>query len=193
MPREPDVLGQPVRPKSPSVASTTRATSPDLVPVDAGHRIEIDPQLVGMVEILGAHRMRVQLEAREIGEPGERGGVAGHDLLPRSVPRGSGSSTTSTHERARGRRALLEEVLATDAVGIADHHVGPPARAAQGAVGDGQVVAHQVELGMSGGGEEHLPGIGDGDLAAGDRQPLGGAAAGFGGRAGSGHGGRICG
>src|SRR6202171_2202077 len=34
-------------------------------PTDARTRIEIDPQLVRMVEIAGAHRMRMQLDASQ--------------------------------------------------------------------------------------------------------------------------------
>ena len=52
-----------------------------LRPFDAGHGIEIDPQLVGMIEVLGAHRMRMQLEAREVGQPGERCGRARHHFV----------------------------------------------------------------------------------------------------------------
>ena len=62
-----------------------RCTTPrdlaDLAPRDARHRIEIDAQLVGMIEIVGAHRMRVQLEAGEVGHPRERRGIARHDFL----------------------------------------------------------------------------------------------------------------
>ncbi len=46
MPRDPDVLGQPTRPKSASVARTTPATSRTCAQVDARHRIEVDAQLV---------------------------------------------------------------------------------------------------------------------------------------------------
>ncbi|OLC58683.1 MAG: hypothetical protein AUH76_16750 [Candidatus Rokubacteria bacterium 13_1_40CM_4_67_11] len=47
-----------------------------LRPLDAGHGIEVHAQLVGMVQVLGADRMRVQLEAGEVGEPRQRSGVA---------------------------------------------------------------------------------------------------------------------
>ena len=53
----------------------------DLRPLDARHRIEIHAQLVGMVEIVGAHRVRMQLEAGEVGHPQQRGGIARHDLV----------------------------------------------------------------------------------------------------------------
>src|SRR5690606_3655500 len=65
-----------------------------LGPLDARHGIEIDPQLVRMLEILGANRMRMQLEACEIREPDERGRITRHDLL----------------RRASGREAQLDDV-----------------------------------------------------------------------------------
>src|SRR5439155_27217500 len=40
-----------------------------LRPLDAGHRIEVHPQLVRMIEVLGADRVRVQLETGQVREP----------------------------------------------------------------------------------------------------------------------------
>ena len=116
MPREPEVFGQPISPKSSSVARTTSRDLADLRPLDAGHRIEIDAQLVGMIEIVGAHRMRMQLEAGEVGHPRERRRIARHDFLRACGRRESAASTTSIHGGRDSRRALLEEELAADAV-----------------------------------------------------------------------------
>ena len=52
-----------------------------LFPGNARHGIEIDAQLVGMIDIVRANGMRVQLEASEIGHPGERRGIPGHDFF----------------------------------------------------------------------------------------------------------------
>ena len=52
-----------------------------IVPADAGTRIEIDAQLVGMIEIAGAHRMRMQLDAAEVDDPGEPRRVVDDDLF----------------------------------------------------------------------------------------------------------------
>jgi hypothetical protein len=60
IPRDPDVFGQPTRP---------------------WHRVEIYPQLVRMIEVIRAHGMRMQLEAREVGHPGQRRRVTGDDFL----------------------------------------------------------------------------------------------------------------
>ena len=143
----------------------------DLRPLDAGHRIEIDAQLVGMIEIVGAHRMRVQLEAGEIGHPHERRGVARHDLL-RAAARRKAQRHDLDPGRPRSGRPLLEEELAVDAVRVPHEDVRPSAGAAQRAVGDGDVVARQIELGVARLGKEDLVRVRNGDLASRDREEL---------------------
>jgi hypothetical protein len=91
MPREPEVFGQPTRPRSSSDLAHHARDRDDLRPLHAGHGIEVDAQLVGMVEVLRAHRVRVQLEAAEVRHPGQRGRVARHDLL-RVAARGKRSA-----------------------------------------------------------------------------------------------------
>jgi len=56
-----------------------------LRPLDPWHRIEIDAQLVGVIEVLGAHRMRMQLETGEVGKPSERRGILGDDFIGRAT------------------------------------------------------------------------------------------------------------
>jgi hypothetical protein len=122
-----------------------------------------------MIEIVGAHRVRVQLEAREVGHPEQCGGVARHNFLRR--PSGRKPERDDLDPRqARLRRALLKEKLAAGAVRIPHEDIGPSAGAAQRAVGDSEVVARQVELGVSGLRKENLSGIRDRDLATGSRQ-----------------------
>ena len=120
-----------------------------------------------MIEIVGAHRMRMQLEAGEVRHPGQRRRVARHDFLG-----GAAGRKLQRHDLDPGRprlgRALLVEELAADAVRIAHQHVRPAAGAPQRAVGDGEVVAHEIELGVTRLGKQHLVGIRDRDLAAGD-------------------------
>ena len=38
----------------------------DLAPVDARHRVEVDPKFVGVGEIVGAHRVRIEVDAAEV-------------------------------------------------------------------------------------------------------------------------------
>ncbi|MFZ0296739.1 MAG: hypothetical protein WAM13_00170 [Candidatus Sulfotelmatobacter sp.] len=45
----------------------------NIVPTDAGNRIQIDAQFIGMIEIAGAHRMRVQFDAAKVHNPGKSG------------------------------------------------------------------------------------------------------------------------
>ena len=49
----------------------------DLRPVHAGHRVEVDAQLVGMVQIARAHRMRVEVDAAEVDRPHQAGRAGG--------------------------------------------------------------------------------------------------------------------
>ena len=83
-------------PKSRSVRLDHLRHLAHLRPLDAGHRIEVHPQLVGMVQIVGADRMRMQLEAGEVGEPGQCRRVARHDFSA-LLPEGKRSDTTSIH------------------------------------------------------------------------------------------------
>ena len=105
MPRDPDVLGQPTRPKSREGCVHDARHLAKLGPGDARHRVEVHAEFVGMVQIVGADRVRVQLEARKIGKPRERGRVAKNDLL-----RGSSRRKRERHHlhprRARGRGAF---------------------------------------------------------------------------------------
>ena len=59
----------------------------DLLPVDAGDRVEVDPQLVRMVEVLRLYRVGVEVDAAEVHDPREVGGVADHHLLGRAARR----------------------------------------------------------------------------------------------------------
>ena len=53
----------------------------DLRPLDPGHRVEVDAELVGVLEVVGADRMRVQVDAAEVDDPRELRGVAHDDLV----------------------------------------------------------------------------------------------------------------
>ena len=58
-----------------------------------------------MVEVVGAHRVRVQVDAAEVHDPRELRRVAHDDLVARSAPTGSCSSTVSIHSgRGSGAR-----------------------------------------------------------------------------------------
>ncbi len=81
-----------------------------LRPLDARHRIQIDTQLVWMIEIFRADRMRMQLEAGEVRHPGEGRGISRHHL----VCGAAGGKRQRDHVdpwRTRFRRTLLKEEL----------------------------------------------------------------------------------
>src|SRR6185436_9970764 len=142
-----------------------------LLPLHARDRVEVDAQPVGMVEVFGTYRVRVQLEAGEVRHPGERRGIARHHLVGRAA-RGEAQLDHLDPLGAHLRRALLIEELAVDPVRVAHQHVGPAAGAAQGALRYREVVAHEVELGVLRLRKENLGGIRDRDLAAADLQDL---------------------
>ena len=115
MPREPLVLGQPRRPISSRNDFTSRATRADVRPTDAGAWIEIDAQLVGVLEIAGAHGVRMQLDAAQVDDPGEPGRVV-DDYLFGCAARGEGQRDGSQPVWTLGGCALLIERLALGAV-----------------------------------------------------------------------------
>ena len=50
--------------------------APDVGPRHAGTGVQVDAQLIGVVEVVGAHRMRVEVDAAQVGDPRQRGAVA---------------------------------------------------------------------------------------------------------------------
>ena len=143
----------------------------DLRPGDARHRIEVDPQLVGMVEVVGPDRVRIEVDAAEVGDPGQPGRLVEDDLV--GGPAG----------RERQRRdpkevgpvlggPLLEEEVAGGAIDEALERHRPAAYAAQRAVGDRQVVADEVELRVAGLREVDLVRVRDGHVAIADPDDL---------------------
>lgn len=81
----------------------------NLRPGDAGHRIEIDTQFVGMVEVVGAHRVGMQFEAREVGPstraPPDRAAPPPRRSAPTATPASPRPRTPGARRaRASGRR-----------------------------------------------------------------------------------------
>ena len=151
-----------------------RARPPDVRPTRTpGHRVEIDPQLVGMVEVLGAHRVRVELEAAEVGHPGEAGGVARHDLVGRPARGEARARPSRSSPGATSGARFWKKDSPSDAVRVALEDHRPAARAAQRPVGHGEVVADEVELrDARRSGKKTLSGLRDRHLAAGDLDDL---------------------
>ena len=88
IPREPEVFGQPTRPTASSDSRHDHRDVADLRPGHARHRIEVDPQLVGMIQVVGADRVRVQVDAAEVDDPGEARRFVDDDLVGRPARSG---------------------------------------------------------------------------------------------------------
>ena len=137
----------------------------------AANRIEIDAELVWVIEIVRTHRMRMQLEARQVGHPDERCRVARYDFF--GNPAGRKTQRDGVDPiGSRCRRALLKEEFAVDAIGIPDEHIGPAAGRTQGALGNGEIVTSEVELRVASLRKEHFAGVRDRDIASGGRHDL---------------------
>ena len=138
---------------------------PDLRPFHAGHGIQVDSELVRVVHVGRADRMRVQVDAAEVDHPGQRGLVRDHHLV-RGAAGGKAELDGLDPVRPLVRGPLLEERLALRAVHEPLQRHRPPADAAQRPRGHGQVVAHHVPLGDARPREVHLARVGDRDLVA---------------------------
>jgi hypothetical protein len=124
-----------------------------------------------MVEIVGADRMWMQLEARKVGHPCKGCRIPRHDFLCCAT----GWKVERDHVdpgRTGSWSPFLIEKLAADAVGIAYENVGPVPCGAQRTVGHGQVVSNEVSLGVAGLRKQHLLRIRDRYLVAADRNEL---------------------
>jgi len=143
----------------------------DLGPGDGRHRVEVDPELVGVVEVVRPHRVRVEVDAAQIDDPEQLCRVPDHDLLGGAAG-GEAQLDGLDPFRPRLGRALLKEGLAAGALDEALERHRPPVDPANRALGDGRVVVDELELGVPGLGKEDLARVGDDDLAAPDLQDL---------------------
>ena len=147
--------------------------APDVFPTDIGARIQIDAQLIGVIEIGAAHGVRMQFDTAEVHDPGQRRRVVDHQLLCRA-PRGERQHRRNQPFGPLFWGALLIEGWRVGAVDEALEHDRPLANAEQRALGDAQIIAHDVQLG-----EPHLlrevqlARVRDGHRVAVDRQLFG--------------------
>ena len=144
---------------------------PDVVPGHARDRIEVDPKLVGMVEVVGADRMRIEVDAAEVGDPREARRIVQDDLVRGPAGRERQGRGPDEVGQVLGR-ALLEEGLSGGAVDEPLQRHRPVTGAAQRPVGDRQVVVHEIELRVAGRREVDLPGVGDRHLVPVDPEDL---------------------
>ena len=115
----------------------------------AGTGIEIEVQMVGPVGVVAARVPRVEVDAAQVHDPEERGEVLHHgkgDQVGRLVHR---SRRSRASPDAADGRALHEEALPVDAVGIALHHHRAVAEVRQQGGRHVGVVLQQVALGVA--------------------------------------------
>ena len=117
-----------------------------------------------MVEVVGPDRVRIEVDAAEVDDPGETRRVVDDDLVGGATRWERQGHRPQPVGRLSGR-ALLEERLARGAVDEALERHRPPAGAGQRARRDGEVELDEVELGRPDGLEEDFARVRDHDLA----------------------------
>ena len=136
IPREPEVFGQPTSPTRLEGLLADHRDVADLGPLDAGDGIQVHPQLVGMVQVVGADRVRVEVDAAEVVDPGQPRRVLDHDLVGGPAARERQFGRAQPLGRVV-RGSLLEERLLGDAVDEPLERHRARADAGQRALGDG--------------------------------------------------------
>src|SRR5919107_2729339 len=143
--------------------------------VGAGLRVEVDPQLVGVVGVGTADRPRVEVERAEVRRPDQHGLLGGTQRL-RGAAAGEGDGGRLGVGRGALRHALDVERLAGEPVDIALEVRRPLVEHVQQRLGDGRVVGDDLALGDAALREVDLVRAGQPHLArsvrAGHRQQL---------------------
>jgi hypothetical protein len=137
------------------------------VEVDARLRIEVEPQLVRHVRLVVKVRPDVEPEAGQVDRPDHVRHVGEHQRAAGRPVRGAHDRRLQPLRRIR-RHSLLEERASLCAVREPLHEGRPPAGRPQQGLGDGEVVAHQVELGLAALREEDLVRARDRQIASGN-------------------------
>ena len=136
-------------------------------PLPVGRRVEIDQQVVGLLDLGHARVPGVQLDAAEVGDPGEAGRVVEHREDGR-VPARELHEDLVDVVRMVLRHALLVEELACDAVGEPLHVERPTPDVGESERRDVDVVRDEVELRQPALREEHLLRAGHRNVASAD-------------------------
>ena len=137
-----------------------RGDAADGAELHPGLRIQVHPQLVRVVHVAPADRPGVEVEAAEVCRPDDMGHVHRTQLARAPAAReGDGDRLQPLGDRRRD--TLLVEELTAGAIGIALEDGGTLTHPAQSARPHGQVVADQVQLGLTSCREEHLVGVRD--------------------------------
>ena len=130
-------------------------------------RVEVDQQVVRPLDVVDPRVPRVQLDAAEVRDPREPGGVR-DDGEVRVPPARKVDPERVQPVRMRLRNALLVEEKPVHAVRVALHLHRPAAHVVEHAGRDVDVVLDQVALRQPGLREEDLVQVGEADVAAAD-------------------------
>ena len=127
-------------------------------------RVEVDQEVVGPVDVVDARMPGVELDAPEVGDPGERGRLVADGEVGAAPAR-----KVDVHGlepvRVRLGNTLLVEEKPVHALRVALHLHRPPLDVVQNGSGNGEVIGDQVALRQPRLGEVHLVRVGDVDLA----------------------------
>jgi len=122
-----------------------------------------------MIEVVGAHRVGMQLKAREVGHPDEGRGISWDDLL--GGPAGRKLQRDDLYPvGSRLRCPLLVEELPINSIRIPYEHIRPVSCRAQRSRGDRDVVLRNIELRIAGLREKYLARVRDRHVATIDSQ-----------------------
>ncbi len=132
----------------------------DLAPIHAGHRVQVDAQFVGVVEVVGAHRVGVEVDTTQVDRPDQPGGVSDDGFFGRRARRVLELGDVDVVGSLL-RRPLLEDGLLADALDepLEDHRPAATPRSAPSATR--QVVVDEVAFRDPGLRENDLVRVGD--------------------------------
>ncbi len=141
------------------------------------HRVEIEEEVVGFVDRRASRMQRMELDAAEVRDVEQTGGVLHHEVADHAVAAVLGEHVAARDpvRRVRGRGLLVEEV-ARDAVGHPFHRERPLGEMGKDQWCDVEVVGDEVALRVALVGPEDLVEVRQAKLTAVDVHPPGIAA-----------------
>ena len=153
---DPDVDVQPVAPRSLRETDDAQlvkhlADDPgdDAHPVEPGlgHGVEVDPPLVGAIDIGAPDVPRMELHGRHLHRPDDRPELGDAQFVGGAVPAGEVQPHGLQPRRGPVRDPLLVDLLAGQPLGEPVQHARPLPQRPDDAVADREVVVRQVEFG----------------------------------------------
>ncbi len=129
----------------------------DIVEGHVGHRVEVNAQFVGAIEIGVAHRPRVEIDTAQVDGPNNVRHVKGAELLGRTA-RGKVHSRGVEPVGPRGGDALLEKHFPVDPVGKTLEDGWPPVNTSERPFADRNVVLDELHFRYWDIREKHLAG-----------------------------------